>query len=231
MDASIRVLILDNSPRRLGGRWFRKWFKDRLGCQASAYHIIGGSRVSSLDGVDALVISGSPASATDDDPWITHELALIEEADAREIPILGVCFGSQLLGRAYYGKAAVRNSAHPEFGWHRVEVVGTDALFRNVPEQFVSFQYHLEEVIPQPAMHVLARNDASAVQAFRVGEKPIWGLQFHLEVTPRAGRDLLRKTQDVYHPYGHSYEELVAHAQPNETSGRLFRNFVRIVRE
>lgn len=223
-----RVLVLDNSPRRLGTRWFRHWFDGVLGVPVSAYHVIAGSRVRSLDGFDLLVISGSPASATDEEDWIHHELELIEEADRREMPTLGVCFGSQLLGRAYYGKDAIRRSSDPEFGWHRVERVGVDPLFEGVPDEFITFQYHMEEVIPQPDMKRLACNQAVELQGFRCGSKPIWGLQFHLEVTPQAGRDLLRRTQKVYQPYGFSYDGLTQHVQRNIASERIFRNFVRI---
>jgi GMP synthase-like glutamine amidotransferase len=227
LSTSPHILVLDNSPRRLGTNWFGQWFR-ALGCQVSAYHFWKAVRPVALDKFDALVISGSPASATEDIPWILAELELIEQADRREIPILGVCFGSQLLARAYYGKAAVRRSPQAEIGWYTVcRTEQEDLLFADIPRQFSSFQFHLEEVLPQPDMQVLACSEAVMVQAFRIDSKPVWGTQFHIEVTPQAGRDFLRKTRRVYEPYGFQYEEMVATAQPTEAAPRLFSNFIK----
>ena len=227
--AKPHVLIIDNSPRRLSSYWFGKWFRG-LDCQVSAYYFQRKRWSVSADKFDALVISGSPASATEDEPWILHELDLIEQADRRKKPVLGVCFGSQLLARAYYGKQAVRRSPHVEIGWYTVwQSDHSDLLFEAIPRQFTSFQFHTEEVLPQPNMPILAASSTTAVQAFRVGDKPIWGVQFHLEVTPRAGRDLLRKTGKVYEPFGMYYPEMIAKARPSEATPQLFRNFLNSV--
>jgi GMP synthase (glutamine-hydrolysing) len=229
--ATPRILVLDNSPRHLGGYWFGKWLR-QLGGQVSIRHFLGLDRRPALDRFDALVISGSPASATEDQPWILRELELIEGADRRGLPVLGVWFGSQLLGRAYYGNEAIRRSSQAEFGWHPVcRTPEEDVLFEDMPQQFTSFQFHTEEVRPQPGMRVLATSAAAPVQAFRVGSKPVWGTQFHFEVTPQAGRDLLRRTRKVYEPYGLHYEELVANARPSEAAPRLFRNFIQAALE
>jgi GMP synthase-like glutamine amidotransferase len=224
---SPRILILDNSPRHLGAAWFGKWFR-QLECQVSARHFRSLSRLAAPHEFDALVITGSPASATEDQSWLLKELELIEQADQRGMPVLGVCFGSQLLARAYYGKAAVRRSQQAEFGWHWVSRSGEgDLLFEGLPDQFTSFQFHVEGVLAQPGMRVLATSNPLSVQAFRVDSKPVWGIQFHFEVTPRAGCDLLRKTRHVYEPYGLRYEELAAEARPTEVAPLLFQNFVK----
>jgi GMP synthase (glutamine-hydrolysing) len=221
-----RILILDNSPRHLGSYWFGKWFR-RSGAQVSTRHFQALRRPVSLDRFEALVISGSPASATEDQAWILKELELIQQADQRGMPVLGVCFGSQLLARAYYGKDAVRPSPQAEFGWHSVSRTSEqDSLFDDVPQQFTSFQFHTEEVVLQSDMRLLATSNAVPVQAYRLGSKPIWGTQFHFEVTPQAGRDLLRKTRRVYEPHGFGCQELLAKARPSEAAPRLFENFV-----
>lgn len=229
MTASPRILLLDNSPRRLGSSWFKKWL-EQLGCRVTTFYFQRKTWNVALDKFEALVIGGSPASAAEDTPWVLNELKIVEQADRRQMPVLGVCFGAQLLARAYYGRAAVRKSSQVEVGWHRVNLTGQhDLLFEQIPEQFISFQFHSEEVVPQPGMQVLAESAASEVQAFRVGHKPIWGVQFHLEVTPRAGRDLLRKTRKIYEAYGLNYENLAAQAQPSGAAPQLFRNFLSVL--
>lgn len=221
-----RILLLDNSPRHLGAYWFGKWFR-QLGCTVHTYHFQRKSWAVELDKFDAMVIGGSPASATEDMPWILCELDLIEQAGQREMPVLGVCFGAQLLARAYYGKDAIQSSRQVEIGWHNVsQTQQSDLLFEHIPYQFTSFQFHTDDVLPQPEMRVLATSTASEVQAFRMGQKPVWGVQFHLEVTPRAGRDFLRKTRKFYETYGLHYEELMTKAHPSEAAPQLFSNFL-----
>ncbi|MCL4299723.1 MAG: type 1 glutamine amidotransferase [Anaerolineae bacterium] len=224
---SPRILVLDNSPRRLGTAWFGKALR-ALGCRVSAYHFWKKEgRPVALDRFDGMVISGSPASVVDDAPWILAELELIEQAERRDMPVLGVCFGAQLLGRAYYGQAAVQRSRQFELGWYQVCRTGQDdPLFVELPEQFSSFQFHLEEVLPQRDMRILAYSSAVAVQAFRIGTKPVWGTQFHFEVTPQAGRNFLRKTRRVYEPHGFRYETMIAGAMPTVIAPQLLRNFL-----
>jgi GMP synthase (glutamine-hydrolysing) len=226
MKAAPHILILDNSPRRLGTYWFGKWFK-QLGCKVSAYDFWRKPRRVKLDKFDALVVSGSPASATEDTPLVLSEVELVRQADQQGMPVLGVCFGSQLLGRAYYGKEAIRSSLRPEIGWYTIcRNETTDLLLQDVPPEFTSFQYHTEEVLPQPDMQILAASNHTQVQAFRVEDKPIWGTQFHFEVTPRAGLDLLRKTRRFYEPFGFDYEAMIARVQSSPVPKQLFHNFL-----
>ena len=226
MTTSPRILLLDNSPRHLGIAWFGKWFR-HLGCTVTTYHFRRKNWTVRLDNFDALVIGGSHASALEDAPWIFSELDIIEQADQREMPVLGVCFGAQLLARAYYGKNAIQKISPVEVGWHSVnQTEQDDLLFEHIPRQFTTFHFHTEEILPQPEMQVLASSVASEVQVFRVDQKPIWGVQFHPEVTPQAGCDFLRKTRQVYEPHNLRYEELAARAQLSEATPQLFRNFL-----
>ena len=84
---SPHILILDNSPRRLGAAWFGKWFR-QLGCQVGTRHYQSLNRLTGPDEFDALVVSGSPASAKEDKSWILKELELVEQADQLGIPVL-----------------------------------------------------------------------------------------------------------------------------------------------
>lgn len=124
---------------------------------------------------DAMVPLGSRWSVNDGDrgmDWITSEVAMVREAHAAGIPMLGVCFGGQLLAHALGG--SVTRSPAPEVGWYDVDASQTD-LVPGGPW----FEWHFDRfTVPDGAVEI-ARN-ASASQAFVMGRS--MGLQFHPEV-------------------------------------------------
>jgi GMP synthase (glutamine-hydrolysing) len=137
------------------------------------------------EGFDAAIVFGAAAQVDQEEanPWLRPEKRLIGELLERATPLLGVCFGSQLL--AEVAGAVVRPSARPEIGWHGVELTSdgrADPLLGFLPTRFESLQYHHWEWLQPPGAVVLARS-AVCLQAFRLRDRPVWGLQFHPEVT------------------------------------------------
>jgi GMP synthase (glutamine-hydrolysing) len=131
------------------------------------------------------MVFGGPMNVDEEHahPWLRAEKRLLCELLERGTPTLGVCLGSQLVAEAAGGE--VRRAERPEIGWHEIELTpegGADPLLSVLPERFESFQYHHCEWLEPPGGVTLARS-ALALQAFRLGERPVWGLQFHPEVT------------------------------------------------
>ena len=115
-------------------------------------------------------------------PWLADEAAFIREAVDREVPLLGVCLGSQLIARAV--GARVGKAATAEVGWHVVHVTDAgrdDPVVGVLPERLDAFQWHYYGFELPDGAELLADNDA-ARQAYRLGERT-WGVQFHPEVT------------------------------------------------
>ena len=138
-----------------------------------------------LDGFDAAFVFGADAQVDEEDshPWLRPDKALVRELIERELPVLGVCFGSQLLAEAAGG--VVRPSAAPEVGWYEVELTAdgaADPLLGFLPQRFESLQYHSYEWLLPPGAVELARS-AICLQAFRLRDRPVWGVQFNPEVT------------------------------------------------
>lgn len=133
-------------------------------------------------GLDRIVLFGSRWSV--DDPqvahWVEPEVGFIRQADSAGIPILGLCFGGQVLAAALGG--TVGRTEYPEIGWFDVDV--NDAGAAAGIETGPWLQWHFDAFTVPPGGTELARSRAGA-QAFALG--PHLGLQYH----PEADRNVL----------------------------------------
>jgi len=137
----------------------------------------------------AMIVSlGSDDSVLDDSvPYLASERELLENAVAAGVPILGVCFGAQLLATVL--GARVRPLDRPEVGWLPVETVDPDMI-----EPGPWLVWHLDAFDCPPGAALLA-STAASVQAFRQG--PHLGVQFHPEATPESARAWAAKYEDA----------------------------------
>ncbi|HKJ65317.1 MAG TPA: glutamine-hydrolyzing GMP synthase [Desulfopila sp.] len=137
-----------------------------------------------------IVLSGGPASVYDDDAPVS-ESGILELG----IPILGICYGAQLMIQQMGGK--VEKAHKREFGKADLSVVATDGLFAGLETGVSKHQVWMShgdrvEVMPQ-GFAATAVSDNSPLAAFRHSEKPFTGVQFHPEVAHTLiGNDVLR---------------------------------------
>ncbi|MGH3638061.1 MAG: type 1 glutamine amidotransferase [Mycobacterium sp.] len=151
------------------------------GYDVEAFEVVSAARLEDLAfdvtlpdprGYDAIVPLGSRWSVNDELDWITSEVAMVRDAHAAGVPMLGVCFGGQLLAHALGG--SVSRSPAPEIGWYDVDSSRTD-LIPTGPW----FEWHFDRFSAPDGAVEIARN-ANASQAFVLGRT--MGLQFHPEV-------------------------------------------------
>ncbi len=135
----------------------------------------------SLDGIDLVVAMGSSWSTYWEEMAgpITAEQSLMREAIARNIPLLGVCFGAQQLATVLGG--TVTNAQSPEIGWHSVSPVReTAAVCPPVLVEGPWMQWHYDRFSVPPGATVLAE---SAVGPQAIISGTTCGVQFHPEAT------------------------------------------------
>jgi GMP synthase-like glutamine amidotransferase len=138
-----------------------------------------------LDGVGAAMVFGGAMDTWQEQahPWLGPEKDFLRSLLARELPVLGVCLGAQLL--AEVAGARPQPAARLEIGWERVEVLAdgaSDPLIGPLAPAFEVFEWHSYEAPLPPRAVALARTPV-CLQAFRLTDAPAWGLQFHAEVT------------------------------------------------
>ncbi len=148
--------------------------------------------VGSLDGADAIVLSGSFA------PWASHSPDAIdrlgEAVRSYDGPVLGICAGMQLQAR--FAGGTIRHSpGGPAMGFSAVDVVEQDGLLRGLPSRIDVYQHHSDEIEELPeGFRVLARSASCAIEAIADPARRWWGTQFHPEefdATHPAGERIL----------------------------------------
>ena len=153
--------------------------------------LFAGDPLPTTEAFDLLIALGGPMSVNDEAnmAWLAPEKALVREAIAREIPIVGVCLGAQLIASAL--GACVYRSQTREIGWFSVQAVPASVPTFTFPAACTAFHWHSETFdLPDRATR-LASSLPCANQAFQVGPNAV-GLQFHLETTPASLDAILR---------------------------------------
>jgi GMP synthase (glutamine-hydrolysing) len=132
--------------------------------------------------VAGVVITGSSAMVSDADAWIADTSSWLARAFSDGIPLLGVCFGHQLLAHTLGGRIAAmpQGPQYKSIEVHLTEQASDDLLFRDLPSSFAAQSAHYQTVTSPPPGSTILAEGASGIQALRFGPRA-WGVQFHPE--------------------------------------------------
>lgn len=207
-DPALRALILQHEQPTPPGL-ILDWLDDRgIGVEHSRVDV--EERIV-LGDHDLIVSLGSEFAAFDDHvPWIPSEASFLDEALRREIPVLGVCFGAQLMTRVLGGRCY--RSSDSEIGWLPVRTTDSDL----VPEG-PWFQWHFDSFELPPGATLLA-DSPGGPQAFLV--KRSLGVQFHPEVTPQIMDDWVRAYRHELDAEGVDPDGLLRETRERSASNR-----------
>ena len=188
-----------------------------------------------------LVVMGGPMNVDETDryPFLAAEIAWIQAAVQHDVPVLGICLGSQLVAKALGSK--VYPNGLKEIGWYPLDVLPAaidDALFGGCPPNMTVFQWHGDTFDLPPGAVQLARSPLCAQQAFRFG-RAAYGLQFHLEMTGPMIEDWLCESGGCAEIAGLPYIDPaeIRRRTPgelptlNQHARRMFAEFATLCRE
>lgn len=196
-----------------------------------------GEKLPDARGFDAVWMTGSPLSVILFQPWMQRAADYLREAGEQGVPVLGVCFGHQLLGHAW-GSKVVTNPRGREVGTIEVRLTpeGTkDPLFEGIFPTFNAQSTHEDIVAQAPeGTTVLASNANTAIQALAYA-KNVRGVQFHPELEPDGMKAVIearypqldREAVERGMAAGQGPARAFASVAPTPSGQRILANFLR----
>lgn len=219
---------------------FERWFRRLAGEAQVDLEAVDGRAARLPRPISAyagFVITGSPASLTAPELWMEAAVELIRHAHAERVPLLGVCFGHQLIGAAF-GGSVIANPAGWEMSSYDIDVHADDPLFDGLPDRFtVNFSHR--DIIdpatlsPMNGVTVLAGNATAAVQVVAAGPS-VRGVQFHPEMTGAIVSAYVESRADALAEDAASRGDAQGHPAPrlaravdSPAGEQVFSNFLR----
>ena len=177
------ILIIEHSNLTGSDRLGQRLLEDGHRLQVVRVHL-GEQLPTDLDEIDGVISCGGPQDPNCDEPWVEQELNLLRTANKIELPVFGLCLGSQLLARALGGELSTCEK--PEMGWYDVTLSPegcSDFILSGQPWTGQQFHWHNWQVssLPDGAV-LLASSEYCKVQAWMIGINS-YAVQYHPECT------------------------------------------------
>lgn len=236
MSKPILIIKTGNTIESLlaNGEDFENWFATHSGLGDEHFSVRSlhkGEELDPLENISGVIITGSPAYVTDLEAWNFIGAEYIKEAHAGNIPILGVCYGHQLIAWAFDGVV----DFHPlgrEIGTVGVTLTDeakSDPLFKRLPDEFLAQVSHQQSVTSLPPQAIrLGGNSFETNQAFRLGDQT-WGIQFHPEFSAATIRAYIEARWDAIKSEGLDPESLHHEVRDTPEAESVLRAFCRFV--
>ena len=202
----------------------------RMGILGTTVRVDLGETVPDLTAgtYDAVIFAGGEYRPDEfDQPIFQAERERIMAALEARVPILGICLGNQLIAHWLGGKVT---TGKWEIGWLPVTVNDAglaDPLLAGLGETFHAFLWHGDRVSQLPENGVLlASSELCPIQAFRLRDLPVWGVQFNPQYDPVIAEGVIRAAKTLA-SHGYDLEEMVAtgYREYDDLAGKLFGNF------
>lgn len=215
---------------------FPHWIRVAAGlepAEAVSVNVEAGEALPPRQHYAGVIVTGSAAYVTDRADWSERSAAWLREAAHAGTPLLGICYGHQLLAHALGGQVDY-NPAGRESGTIELELeppAFEDPLFSGMPRRFPAHATHMQTVLRAPdGATVLAHSLQDQCHAFRWGESA-WGVQFHPEFATHHIRGYVSARADCLQREGRCARTIAREVTAAPLARRLLRRFVRHARD
>ena len=212
---------------------FENWITTFSGYSETCFstcQVFRDEKFPAISSISGIIVTGSPAMVTDDSAWIKRSEQYLLEAIGQGLPLLGICFGHQLLAQALGGKV----DWHPKgrnIGTAPIQLTGDaeiDPLLSSLPGEILVHSTHMQSAITLPSSaRILAGNSFEPHHAVRFGEK-VWGLQFHPEFDEGIIEEYIKGRYTLIVEEGLDADALLAAVKPTPESNEILNRFVSL---
>lgn len=205
-------------------RWIKNTIKDK---NIKTINIEQYEKLPNLKSAKGFIITGSHSMVTEELNWSLELEKYIRKVSSKNIPLLGICYGHQLITKALGGRANF-NPKGKEIGSVKIKKLissKNDPLFYNIPEKFYGHETHYQSALKLPSSAVvLAKNSHDKHQAVRFNNTT-WGVQFHPEFDENIMKEYIIKQKKSLDELGFDMDKLLKNVKCCEISSKILKNF------
>ncbi|ACK70998.1 glutamine amidotransferase class-I [Gloeothece citriformis PCC 7424] len=225
---------LSSIPAEKGN--FEDWIISKMGIsreQAIIAEVYNGFDLPPWDEVSGIVITGSSSMVTEGHDWSEKTAKWLVNGIKKDLPILGICYGHQLLAYALGGEVG-KNPQGCEFGTVNIyfnDNTLDDQLFRGLPQTIKAHVCHQQSVLKLPDNAIaLGFSERDNYQAFRMGDR-VWGVQFHPEFDGDVLRDYINYDREPLLKDQQDPDRLIEEILDTPHSHEILKRFTKVVKE
>ncbi|MFP4207375.1 MAG: glutamine amidotransferase [Wenzhouxiangella sp.] len=237
MGKRVMIIKTGSSVAAAGERFgdFDDWFVNSIGREQFEYQTVnvhnGEKLPASTAGLAGVIVTGSPAMVSHRHDWSERAAAWLADAHASNLPMLGVCYGHQLIAHALGGRVGPNPNGR-RMGTLEVNITDPDdrLLGMFAPSQYFQAT-HVEAVLEPPAgARVIARGAGDDHHGLYFGQSS-WGLQFHPEFDIDIMDCYIRSRASVLAGEGIYTEKLLATLRPTPCGPLVLKRFAELVHQ
>jgi GMP synthase (glutamine-hydrolysing) len=210
---------------------FEDWISRGLGQPVHVCSVFEGEELPPPRETGGVVVTGSASMVSDGDGWAEQTAEWLLEAVDAAVPVLGICYGHQLLAHALGGHAGP-NPRGREIGTVVLDLADaatTDPLFGGLSSPIDVQATHLESVLElPPGARPLASSPMDPHHAFRMPNRPVWGVQFHPEFSADVSRAYIDAKRHDILAEGLDADRLLADVRDTPVGTEILARFARI---
>ncbi|MDC0933466.1 glutamine amidotransferase [Arcobacteraceae bacterium] len=194
--------------------------------------VLNNKKLPILKSAAGFIITGSHSMVSEELSWSVTLEKYIKKINSKNVPLLGICYGHQLISKALGGESGY-NKKGKEIGTVKIiksKSANDDLLLKGFPKQFYAFETHYQSVLKLPRKSViLFSNDKDQHQSVRFSSST-WGVQFHPEFDKKVMEEYILNQDADLKKLGFNIENLITNMKRCDKSHKILTNFMRIVK-
>ena len=173
-----------------------------------------------------LIISGSAASAIENNSWDGELSSIIDDFFEADKAILGICYGHQFLASWFSGKSCLYVMDEPEYGWNPVEIK-QNPLFKDVSSG-IFCHIHSDAVLKLPDNCFLIAESKTGIQGFQYKGKNVFGVQFHPDYNYEEAKEVFERRSASDPAIKKAYQNKIPGENTDINGIKILNNFVNM---